>query len=82
KTSNFCELYVLINIMDKNIGHCTPKLRFWEMVLNFVRCHGFISEIEPNDSESWQFTDGVVQYLTEQLDGSDTLPKEPFYVSQ
>lgn len=42
----------------------------------------FISEIEPNDSESWQFTDGVVQYLTEQLDGSATLPKEPFYVSQ
>ncbi|RUO16505.1 hypothetical protein EJK54_1758 [Moraxella catarrhalis] len=33
---------MLINIMDKNIGHCTPKLRFWEMVLNFVRCHGFI----------------------------------------
>ncbi|OAV02517.1 hypothetical protein AO381_1451 [Moraxella catarrhalis] len=30
--------------MDKNISHCTPKLRFWEMVLNFIHCHGFISK--------------------------------------
>ena len=27
----------------------------------------------------WQFTDGVVEYLTEQLDGLETLPPEPFY---
>ncbi|MFB6348614.1 DNA topoisomerase IV subunit B [Moraxella sp. ZJ142] len=42
----------------------------------------FISQIEPTDSESWQFADGVVQYLTEQLDGLATLPAEPFYFSQ
>ncbi|MGE6475939.1 DNA topoisomerase IV subunit B [Psychrobacter sp. NPDC078631] len=27
----------------------------------------------------WQFTDGVVEYLSEQLDGLETLPKAPFY---
>ena len=27
----------------------------------------------------WQFTDGVVEYLNEQLDGLETLPEAPFY---
>ena len=27
----------------------------------------------------WQFTDGVVEYLSEQLDGLETLPEAPFY---
>nr|WP_317200780.1 DNA topoisomerase IV subunit B [uncultured Psychrobacter sp.] len=35
---------------------------------------------EINDEKIvWQFTDGVVEYLTEQLDGLETLPPEPFY---
>ncbi|OOS03595.1 DNA topoisomerase IV subunit B [Moraxella cuniculi DSM 21768] len=50
-----------------------------------VLCTGlqidFISQIDPADSESWQFSDGVVQYLTEQLDGLPALPDEPFYFS-
>lgn len=41
----------------------------------------FVSEIEPSDSESWQFTDGVVQYLTEQLGDLAILPDVPFYFS-
>ena len=32
-----------------------------------------------NEKIVWQFTDGVVEYLTEQLDGLETLPPEPFY---
>lgn len=32
-----------------------------------------------NDKVVWQFTDGVVEYLNEQLDGLETLPPEPFY---
>ena len=32
-----------------------------------------------NEKIVWQFTDGVVEYLTEQLDGLETLPLEPFY---
>ncbi len=42
----------------------------------------FISEIEPSDSESWQYSDGVVQYLSEQLGEFITLPETPFYFSQ
>ncbi len=38
----------------------------------------FVDEIN-NDKVVWQFTDGVVEYLTEQLDGLATLPPEPFY---
>ena len=32
-----------------------------------------------NEKIVWQFADGVVEYLTEQLDGLETLPPEPFY---
>ncbi len=40
----------------------------------------FIDDI--NDEKiSWQFTDGLVEYLTEQLGELATLPSEPFYHS-
>lgn len=42
----------------------------------------FINELDPADNDSWQFDDGIVQYLTEQLDGVACLPDEPFYFSQ
>ena len=42
----------------------------------------FVSETEPSDSESWQYTDGVVQYLTEQLGELAIIPDTPFYFSQ
>jgi len=32
-----------------------------------------------NEKVVWQFTDGVVEYLAEQLDGLETLPDVPFY---
>lgn len=38
----------------------------------------FIDDIN-NEKVIWQFTDGVVEYLTEQLDGLETLPPKPFY---
>lgn len=38
----------------------------------------FVDDIN-NEKIVWQFTDGVVEYLTEQLDGLETLPPEPFY---
>ncbi|WP_201576822.1 DNA topoisomerase IV subunit B [Psychrobacter sp. H8-1] len=38
----------------------------------------FVDDIH-NEKVVWQFTDGVVEYLTEQLDGLETLPSEPFY---
>ena len=38
----------------------------------------FFDEIN-NDKVVWQFADGVVEYLNEQLDGLETLPPEPFY---
>ena len=38
----------------------------------------FIDDIN-NERVIWQFTDGVVEYLTEQLDGLETLPPKPFY---
>ena len=38
----------------------------------------FVDDIN-NEKVVWQFTDGVVEYLTEQLDGLETLPSEPFY---
>lgn len=37
---------------------------------------------EINQSQSWQYSDGVVQYLTEQLGQSPILPETPFYFSQ
>ena len=38
----------------------------------------FVDDIN-NEKVVWQFTDGVVEYLSEQLDGLETLPPEPFY---
>ncbi|WP_230658297.1 DNA topoisomerase IV subunit B [Psychrobacter sp. I-STPA10] len=38
----------------------------------------FVDEIN-DDKVVWQFSDGVVEYLNEQLDGLETLPPEPFY---
>ena len=40
----------------------------------------FVDEIN-NEKVVWQFTDGVVEYLNEQLDGLETLPPAPFYYS-
>lgn len=41
----------------------------------------FIDEIG-DESESWQFNDGMVGYLVEQLANVDCIPPEPFYFSQ
>lgn len=41
-----------------------------------------LSDESNNQSQSWQYTDGVVQYLTEQLGEFETLPQSPFYFSQ
>src|SRR5690606_18242978 len=38
----------------------------------------FVDDIN-NEKVVWQFTDGVVEYLNEQLDGLETLPAAPFY---
>ena len=38
----------------------------------------FVDDIN-NEKVVWQFTDGVIEYLSEQLDGLETLPPEPFY---
>ncbi len=38
----------------------------------------FVDEIN-NEKVVWQFADGVVEYLNEQLDGLETLPEAPFY---
>ena len=38
----------------------------------------FVDDIN-NEKVVWQFTDGVVEYLSEQLDGLETLPEAPFY---
>lgn len=38
----------------------------------------FVDHIN-NEKIVWQFADGVVEYLNEQLDGLETLPPEPFY---
>ena len=38
----------------------------------------FVDDIN-NEKVVWQFADGVVEYLSEQLDGLETLPSEPFY---
>ena len=38
----------------------------------------FVDEIH-DEKVVWQFTDGMVEYLTEQLDGAETLPATPFY---
>ena len=38
----------------------------------------FVDDVN-NEKVVWQFTDGVVEYLSEQLDGLETLPPEPFY---
>ena len=40
----------------------------------------FVDDIN-DDKVVWQFADGVVEYLNEQLDGLETLPPEPFYFS-
>ncbi len=40
----------------------------------------FIDEIN-QETEIWQFTDGLVEYLTEQLGDLPTLPETPFYYS-
>lgn len=41
----------------------------------------FVSEIDPNDSQSWQYSDGVVQYLTDEMGDMAILPELPFYFS-
>lgn len=41
----------------------------------------FVDDIH-NETIVWQFADGMVAYLAEQLDGVDTLPAEPFYFSR
>lgn len=50
-----------------------------------VLCTGlkidFINELDSADNESWQYTDGVVQYLTEQIGDVPILPQVPFYFS-
>ena len=38
----------------------------------------FVDDIN-NEKVVWQFTDGVVEYLSEQLGGLETLPEAPFY---
>lgn len=38
----------------------------------------FIDDIN-QETLVWQFTDGVVEYLSEQLHGLETIPSEPFY---
>ena len=38
----------------------------------------FVDDIN-NEKIVWQFTDGVVEYLNEQLDSLETLPEAPFY---
>ncbi|WP_199508269.1 MULTISPECIES: DNA topoisomerase IV subunit B [unclassified Psychrobacter] len=38
----------------------------------------FIDDIN-GEKVVWQFTDGMVEYLTEQLDSAETLPATPFY---
>lgn len=40
----------------------------------------FIDDIN-NEKIVWQFSDGLVEYLGEQLDGLATLPEDPFYYS-
>ncbi|WP_227429000.1 DNA topoisomerase IV subunit B [Psychrobacter sp. I-STPA6b] len=40
----------------------------------------FVDEIH-DEKVVWQFSDGVVEYLNEQLDSLETLPLEPFYYS-
>ncbi len=64
----------------------TPKFNIKQLKHNLkakaVLAAGLIIEFvdEINDEKVvWQFTDGVVEYLTEQLDGLETLPPEPFY---
>ncbi|MDO4699837.1 MAG: DNA topoisomerase IV subunit B [Moraxella sp.] len=41
----------------------------------------FISEIEPSDSQSWQYADGLVQYLSDELGDMAVVPDVPFYFS-
>ena len=38
----------------------------------------FVDDVN-NEKVVWQFTDGVVEYLSEQLDGLETLPAQSFY---
>ncbi len=64
----------------------TPKFNIKQLKHNLkakaVLAAGLIIEFVDsinNEKVVWQFTDGVVEYLTEQLDGLETLPPEPFY---
>lgn len=41
----------------------------------------FISEIDPADSQSWQYADGLVQYLSDELGDLAVVPDVPFYFS-
>ncbi|WP_367105369.1 DNA topoisomerase IV subunit B [uncultured Psychrobacter sp.] len=64
----------------------TPKFNVKQLKHNLkakaVLAAGLIIEFVDNINNEkvvWQFTDGVVEYLNEQLDGLETLPPEPFY---
>ena len=64
----------------------TPKLNIKQLKHNLkakaVLSAGLTIEFTDHINDEkivWQFTDGVVEYLTEQLDGLETLPPEPFY---
>ncbi len=64
----------------------TPKFNVKQLKHNLkakaVLAAGLIIEFVDsinNEKVVWQFTDGVVEYLTEQLDGLETLPPVPFY---
>lgn len=50
-----------------------------------VLCPGLLVTFEDEksgDKESWQYDDGLAAYLEEALDGAETLPPEPFTISQ
>ncbi len=50
-----------------------------------VLCPGLLVTFEDEksgDKESWQYDDGLSAYLEEALDGAETLPPEPFTISQ
>lgn len=41
-----------------------------------------IDDNEANLSQSWQYSDGVIEYLTEQTKQAELLPSTPFYFNQ
>jgi topoisomerase-4 subunit B len=64
----------------------TPKFSVKQLKHNLkakaVLSAGLTIEFTDNINDEkvvWQFTDGVVEYLAEQLDGLETLPDVPFY---